>query len=255
MVQTGGVWRPVTTRASVAYRFQSVTVSARAGAETPSARSAPAPRLRPARRTRCDNISFSLIGVPGERLGTRRSLDGAAHRRGDAAALGQPPPPREVHTGQDNYAPRAGPRQRSDRRLRAHVLRAWAILGQRREGMVAHPPAQSIRIELLGGFRVIVGARAVPADAWTGRRSRELVQLLALSDRHEVLREQALDDLWPQLAPQAAANNLRKAAHYARQALGIPDAVVLRGGSVRLLPSHRLQTDVGEFERAATSAL
>ena len=56
-------------------------------------------------------------------------------------------------------------------------------------------------------------------------------------------------------APEAAAANLRKAAHYARQALGIRDAVVLRGGWVSLFPSHRVETDVEAFERAATSAL
>jgi len=121
--------------------------------------------------------------------------------------------------------------------------------------MVAHPPTESIRIELLGGFRVIVDGQAVHEGAWTGRRSRELVQLLVLSDGHRLLRDQAIDSLWPHLGAQAAAANLRKAAHYARQALGIGDAVVLRAGWVSLLPLHRVETDVEAFERAATSAL
>jgi DNA-binding SARP family transcriptional activator/tetratricopeptide (TPR) repeat protein len=121
--------------------------------------------------------------------------------------------------------------------------------------MVAHPRTESIRIELLGGFRVIVDGQAVHEGAWTGRRSRELVQLLVLSDGHRLLRDQAIDSLWPHLGAQAAAANLRKAAHYARQALGIRDSVVLRAGWVSLLPLHRVETDVEEFERAATSAL
>jgi DNA-binding SARP family transcriptional activator/tetratricopeptide (TPR) repeat protein len=121
--------------------------------------------------------------------------------------------------------------------------------------MVAHPRTESIRVELLAGFRVIVDGQAVREGAWAGRRSRELVQLLVLSDGHRLLRDQAIDSLWPHLGAQAAAANLRKAAHYARQALGIRDAVVLRAGWVSLLPSHRVETDVEEFERAATSAL
>jgi len=121
--------------------------------------------------------------------------------------------------------------------------------------MVARPRTESIRIELLGGFRVIVDGQAVHEGAWTGRRSRELVQLLVLSDGHRLLRDQAIDSLWPHLGAQAAAANLRKAAHYARQALGIREAVVLRAGWVSLLPVHRVETDVEEFERAVTSAL
>ena len=121
--------------------------------------------------------------------------------------------------------------------------------------MVAHTRTESVRIELLGGFRVIVDGRAVDEGAWTGRRSRELVQLLVLSDGRRVLRDHALESLWPHLAPQAAAANLRKAAHYARQALGTPDAVVLSGGWVSLFPSHQVETDVEAFERAAASAL
>jgi DNA-binding SARP family transcriptional activator len=81
------------------------------------------------------------------------------------------------------------------------------------------------------------------------------VQLLVLSDGHRLLRDQAIDSLWPHLGAHAAAANLRKAAHYARHALGSEDAVVLRRGWVDLLPSHQVETDVEAFQRAATSAL
>ena len=121
--------------------------------------------------------------------------------------------------------------------------------------MAAYPRTECIRIELLGGFRVIVDGEEVHEGAWTGRRSRELVQLLVLSDGRRVLRDHALESLWPRLGPRAAAANLRKAAHYARQALGTPDAVVLSGGWVSLFPSQRVETDVEAFERAAASAL
>ncbi len=110
-------------------------------------------------------------------------------------------------------------------------------------------------IELLGGFRVVVGDKIVDEGAWPGRRSAELVQLLALADRHTLLRDQVIETLWPHLEPDAGAANLRKAAHHCRQALGRDDAVVLAGGRVALLPDAEVSTDVERFERMAGAAL
>jgi DNA-binding SARP family transcriptional activator len=112
-----------------------------------------------------------------------------------------------------------------------------------------------VRIELLGTFRVIVAGREPAVTGWPGRRSAELVQLLALADHHRLLRDQVVDALWPHLPLDAGAANLRKAAHHARQAVGRDDAVVLHGGGVSLFPSSRLDTDVETFERAAAAAL
>ncbi|HEX4902525.1 MAG TPA: AAA family ATPase [Acidimicrobiales bacterium] len=112
-----------------------------------------------------------------------------------------------------------------------------------------------VRVEVLGTFRVLVDGRPVDDRAWPGRRAVELVQLLALADRHRRLRDEVLDALWPHLDPDAAAANLRKAAHHARIALGDPGAVVLRGGAVLLFPDARVTTDVEDFERAASEAL
>jgi DNA-binding SARP family transcriptional activator len=139
--------------------------------------------------------------------------------------------------------------------LRRPQCAAAAVLALSRSNAGSRNVACEIRIELLGGFRVIVDGQPVHEGAWTGRRSRELVQLLVLSDGHRLLRDQAIDSLWPHLGAKAAGANLRKAAHHARQALGIRDAVVLRAGWVSLLPLHPVETDVEAFERVATSAL
>lgn len=112
-----------------------------------------------------------------------------------------------------------------------------------------------VHIDLLGRFAITVGSREVPAAVWPTRRSAELVQLLALSDRHRLMREQVVEMLWPHLDPRAGAANLRKAAHHARQALGRADAVRLSGGQVALLPACDVDTDVAEFERRADAAL
>jgi DNA-binding SARP family transcriptional activator/tetratricopeptide (TPR) repeat protein len=121
--------------------------------------------------------------------------------------------------------------------------------------MTACPQRERVHIVLLGGFSVTVGGREVSDAAWPSRRSAELVQLLALSDRHRLMREQVIEALWPHLEPDAGAANLRKAAHHARQALRREDAVVLSGGRVDLFPCCDVETDVAGFERRAEAAV
>ena len=56
-----------------------------------------------------------------------------------------------------------------------------------------------LRIELLGGLRVSVGERQVPATEWRRSRAAGLVKLLALTPGHRLHREQVMDALWPDL--------------------------------------------------------
>jgi DNA-binding SARP family transcriptional activator/tetratricopeptide (TPR) repeat protein len=121
--------------------------------------------------------------------------------------------------------------------------------------MASRAQDTDVRIELLGRFGVAIGGEEVAADAWPGRRAAELVQLLALADGRRLMRDQVIEALWPTLGLDAGAANLRKAAHHARQALGSPEAVVLRGGQVALFPSRSIETDVSHFEAAAGAAL
>ena len=113
----------------------------------------------------------------------------------------------------------------------------------------------AVHIDVLGGFRVATDVRLVEEGDWPSRRSAELVQLLALSDRRQLVRDEVCDALWPHLSPDAAANNLRKAAHHARQVLGEAGAVVLRGGTVALFPDRAVLVDVDAFEVAGAAAL
>jgi DNA-binding SARP family transcriptional activator len=63
-----------------------------------------------------------------------------------------------------------------------------------------------------------------------------------------------MDALWPQLAPEAAAANLRKAVHFARRALGSDDAIEATGSELALLPGGEIHVDVARFEEAADHA-
>ncbi len=112
----------------------------------------------------------------------------------------------------------------------------------------------AVRINLLGGLRVSLDGRHIDEAAWPGRRPAELVALLALAERRALVRDQILEALWPHLDPEAAAAQLRKAAHHARQVLGRDDAVTLAGGRVSLFPGTDVEIDVDVFERAAAAA-
>jgi DNA-binding SARP family transcriptional activator len=112
-----------------------------------------------------------------------------------------------------------------------------------------------IQVDVLGQFRVSVDDRVVPPAEWRRERSAALVKLLALAGGHRLHREQAMEALWPEMAPDASAANLRKAVHFARRALGVHDLIVLSNDVVSLGPGDELVVDAELFETDAKAAL
>ena len=106
-----------------------------------------------------------------------------------------------------------------------------------------------VSVTLLGGFAAAVDGAPVPETVWRLKKARELVKLLALAPGHRLHREQAMDVLWPDRAPGAAANNLHQAVHVARRALGA-DAIELRDEVLFLVA----EIDVDRFVLAAADA-
>ncbi|HWG08612.1 MAG TPA: hypothetical protein VN672_06350 [Solirubrobacteraceae bacterium] len=106
-----------------------------------------------------------------------------------------------------------------------------------------------LAIKLLGGFLALRDGEPVADSRWRLRKGRELVKLLALAPSHRLHREQLMEALWPELDPEAGANNLHQVVHVARRALGA-DAIVLREELLTLCAS----VDVEDFERAAEQA-
>src|SRR5215213_1644085 len=113
---------------------------------------------------------------------------------------------------------------------------------------------ETLRVWLLGGFRVSVGTRTVEEGAWRLRKAASLVKLLALAPGHHLHRERAMDLLWPNLGRRAAANNLSQALHAARHALGPDDAkeafsyLASQGEQLVLCQGEELWLDVEAFE-------
>jgi predicted ATPase/DNA-binding SARP family transcriptional activator/DNA-binding CsgD family transcriptional regulator len=118
---------------------------------------------------------------------------------------------------------------------------------------------EPMRVRLLGRFVVSVGSRAVAEDAWRLKKAAALVKLLALAEGHRLHREQAMERLWPNLAPKAASNNLRQALYAGRRALE-PDSSAparflhLGDGWLKLCSEGPLWVDVEAFEGAARTA-
>jgi predicted ATPase len=107
----------------------------------------------------------------------------------------------------------------------------------------------NVTLTLLGGFSASVGGASVADGSWRLKKARELVKLLALAPGHRLHREQAMDVLWRDRPPTAAANNLHQAVYVARRAL-TPEAIEVRE-EVLQLSAH---VDVDRFEEAAREA-
>jgi DNA-binding SARP family transcriptional activator len=112
----------------------------------------------------------------------------------------------------------------------------------------------TIHITMLGRFDVTVDTVPVADSHWARRHAAALVKVLALAPGRRLHREQVLDFLWPDAVDEAAPK-LHKAAHFARRAMDVPNAVVLRGETVALGPETDVSVDVVEFEDLARRAL
>jgi hypothetical protein len=63
---------------------------------------------------------------------------------------------------------------------------------------------QTMRLWLLGEFRVSVGPRIITRDTWRLKKAASLVKLLALAEGHRLHSEQMVEYLWPDLAPESS---------------------------------------------------
>jgi DNA-binding SARP family transcriptional activator/predicted negative regulator of RcsB-dependent stress response len=113
----------------------------------------------------------------------------------------------------------------------------------------------TIHVTLLGRFEVTVDAVPVAASCWTRRHAAALVKVLAMAPGRRLHREQVIDLVWPDDTVEEAMPKLHKAAHFARRAIDVSNAVVLRGDNVALCPDSNTTVDVELFENFARRAL
>ncbi len=95
---------------------------------------------------------------------------------------------------------------------------------------------------------------------WQRRRAKSLIKILALAPEHRLHREQIIDLLWPDLKPQAGANNFHQTLYIARRILETTEAraprfLTLEDDFLTLAPADSFWSDVEAFEAAVTRAL
>jgi two-component SAPR family response regulator len=107
-----------------------------------------------------------------------------------------------------------------------------------------------VQISMLGRFMIIHGEHMRTNSDWDRQKAASLLQRLALERR--LLRDQAIDFLWPNASPEAGANNLDQKLYTLRRFLtakldeGTEEEMFAFHNGVLSLHSS-VQVDVHEF--------
>lgn len=110
-------------------------------------------------------------------------------------------------------------------------------------------PGRVVRATVLGGLEVAVAGHVVERVAWQRISAERLVKLLLVTPGHRLSRETAAEILWPDATPDASRAGLRKAIHFAHQALDGSDALVTDTRSV-WFDASRLELDLDRLQAA-----
>ncbi|MCG3209730.1 MAG: hypothetical protein FOGNACKC_03357 [Anaerolineae bacterium] len=115
----------------------------------------------------------------------------------------------------------------------------------------------AVKILLLGRFEIAREEKILPAAGWSRRKAAALFQRLALERR--LVKEQAIEFLWPEISPSAGVNNLYRTIHVVRQtldtALGPNTAAItftFQDGVLSLTESAWV--DVHQFEQLCSAS-
>ena len=124
---------------------------------------------------------------------------------------------------------------------------------------IAQHPAPALRVLTLGGFQVLRGNLAIAASVWQQRRKTRILFLYLLAHRpRQVPRDELLEALWPDLAPNSASLALNTTFSDLRKLLepflgkGMPSRYLAHEGECYwVIPSSDIWYDVQAFEKAA----
>jgi DNA-binding SARP family transcriptional activator len=146
----------------------------------------------------------------------------------------------------------------AERRLRALGVRVGAEVAAGLLRAVATPPRDPVRIQALGGFRVLRAGEPVPVEQWQSRKARDLLKVLVARRGRAVPREALMEALWPDEDPARLSNRLSVALSTVRTVLD-PDR---RHPSDRFVLADKhvvgltqVPVDVEEFLAAAADGL
>ncbi|HEX6076277.1 MAG TPA: BTAD domain-containing putative transcriptional regulator [Micromonosporaceae bacterium] len=118
----------------------------------------------------------------------------------------------------------------------------------------------SVRIETLGGFRLLRSGVVVPSSAWKSRKARDLVKILLSRRGRPICQERLAEILWPGAPPAAVANRLYVLVSTVRslfdpeRVLGTSGFLATDAETIRLV-MDRLDVDVERFLGDATAGV
>ncbi len=118
--------------------------------------------------------------------------------------------------------------------------------------------SSSLEIHLLGRFEVFVDGQILSETEIKGRKARLLLKLVAHKRSFQMVRDHAMDTLWPNLDSDSAKDQLYKALHHIRKAFAkqnkeAKEWIEITDDLIRIDPPGGITTDVKLFERAARS--
>lgn len=153
------------------------------------------------------------------------------------------------------------------RALPAHAARAGQLLRAGFPTIAAdetvedYYPGYTLRVQMLGTFRVWRGWHEIQAREWQREKARQLFQLLLTYRGHWLQREQICLWLWPDSDLEAAErqfkvtlNALNTALEPARPARTSPFFIRRQGLAYSFAPSYGVWIDVDEFELRVAGA-
>lgn len=154
------------------------------------------------------------------------------------------------------------------RNLNGHGELARALLRQGFPTIAAddtvedYHPGYTLRVQMLGTFRVWRGSQEIQAREWQREKARQLFQLLLTQRGHWVQREQICAALWPDADLEAAERQFKVTLNALNAALEpnrppriAPFFIRRQGLAYSFAPSYGVWIDVDEFElRAAAVA-
>jgi DNA-binding SARP family transcriptional activator/uncharacterized protein HemY len=129
--------------------------------------------------------------------------------------------------------------------LRDH-LRRWNVGLSLVPEIGERGSASELRIEMLGGLRVLVGGHAVPPEAWKRRKARDILAYLVSLRGRSVTRARLVDLHWPDADADAAHDNLRVTISAVRKAVG--DVVRFEANGYRFVPPPGTVVDTEAFD-------
>jgi ATP/maltotriose-dependent transcriptional regulator MalT/DNA-binding SARP family transcriptional activator len=148
--------------------------------------------------------------------------------------------------------------EKAERRLRSLGVRVGAEVAAGLLRAVAAPPRDPVRIQALGGFRVLRAGEPVPVEEWQSRKARDLLRVLVARRGRPAPREALMEALWPDEDPTRLSNRLSVALSTVRTVLD-PDR---RHPSDRFVMADKhvvglanVPVDVEEFLAAAAAGL